>query len=107
MTWDTVNVEEAARLTKKLNVPVSYGQIDTGEEIHLTQVPHSEVREWLIISIYLRFMPLMRQIKEPLGSYRHMFHGLFLRIRLHGSETLGKICETTEQKDMTQLGIQL
>lgn len=32
---------------------------------------------------------------------------LYLCNRSHGSKTLGKICETTEQKDMTQIGIQL
>lgn len=68
MTWDAINGKEAARLSTKLNARVAYGQIDTSENYILHKVHHSEVSEWLIILIYLCFMPMMRQIEKPLGS---------------------------------------
>lgn len=68
MTWDAINGKEAARLSTKLNARVAYGQIDTSENYMLHKVNHSEVSEWLIILIYLCFMPMMRQIEKPLGS---------------------------------------
>lgn len=105
MTWDAINGKEAARLSTKLNARVAYGQIDTSENYILHKVHHSEVSEWLIILIYLCFMPLMRQIEKPLGSMVTRYFTYV--VWSYGSKTLGKICETTEQKDMTQIGIQL